>query len=234
MRIEDRITSHSPEHWVLFALDAYEKQHEGEYVDAETLYKRTGELFPSAEWIHENFIELVTRGLAETKPQGFRIRSSGSVAVKRHPKPDEKPWVKIQPPDLSDTLHDEDEGLQMTTSIEDLIPNRPWIRTDRRRVYWTDDGAAGIGYSAMLDTAEALVNQLPGEYEVVVSVGPYRSYDVAYATDVSREVVLLDYYSVRPNVSQWHDRLINAIHRGVLEDRKWRVDEQVTEVEPDV
>lgn len=221
MRVQDRVATNSREHWVLFALVEHEDAHPGEYVDAPSLHERTGERFPDAEWIHETLVELVTRGLVETKPQGFRPTSPGSVCVNHLGKPDAPAWAHPTPPSLAED--EGDEGLAVPE--KNLIPDFPWNEATEARVYWAEDASERLGDSRMVETAATLVERLPGEYSVVLTVGPWRPYDCAYAVNVERELVRLDYYSVRPGATRWHEHLVHAVHQGVLEDQKWRVDE---------
>lgn len=222
MRVQDRIASNSREHWVLYALDAWAERREQEYVEAAELYEATGEKLPSAEWVHEGLHELTTRGLVETKPQGFAVLPPGSTCVKQHGKPEAAPWEREQVHDLAEG---DDEG-QAPVPEDSLIPDRPWVATDTERVYWGDDGSEGVGHSSMLQVAEALAERLPA-YDVVVTCGPWRLYDTAYAVDTTAEAVRLDYYSVRPSVQEYAAEVIQDAHEAVLEQRKWEAGQEV-------
>ena len=73
-----------------------------------------------------------------------------------------------------------------------------WIRTDNDRIFYRSDGDRwNRGEYRM---AEYLVNHIPG-WTVLITMGPYRSYDFHYEIYPDQRLIHLDCYSSAMEIS---------------------------------
>jgi len=49
-----------------------------------------------------------------------------------------------------------------------------------------------------LEVAKTIADSLDDEWEVHITIGPYRGYNIQFKTDFESRIVHLDFYSVRP------------------------------------
>jgi hypothetical protein len=49
-----------------------------------------------------------------------------------------------------------------------------------------------------LEVAKKIADSLGDEWEVHITIGPYRGYNIQFKTDFESRIVHLDFYSVRP------------------------------------
>lgn len=228
MKIEERVAPNSREHWVLFALRSFEK-HREEGASATDLYKATGEKFPDDGWVREGLDELSRRNLIQMEGGLYVTHNNGRVALDRRGKPEDPPWVEPEPPKLDEqdeAEEEEDDEEEDDEYMGEYFPDKPWHPTEHSGIYFGSEGDTFKGEGVGVGTAKKVREVLPEDYDVVITVGPYRFYDVAYAVDTKHRRVRLDYYSVRPDTGKWQDNIVRAVHREALEEMKWEADDE--------
>ena len=91
--------------------------------------------------------------------------------------------------------------MRKSESISDVFkPDEKLAKTsmDGRVIYENID-YAWLSGDAMRLAGEKMAKAFP-EYEIWVTGGPYRFYDVKYQVDAKAKIISLDFYSVRPGL----------------------------------
>jgi hypothetical protein len=66
-----------------------------------------------------------------------------------------------------------------------------------------------------LEVAQTIADALSDEWEVHITIGPYRGYNIQFKTDFESRIVHLDFYSVRPCGEYNIDVVIRDIKLGI-------------------
>lgn len=66
---------------------------------------------------------------------------------------------------------------------------------------WFESNAAGkpIFNGGEVEVAKALAKEFP-DFEIQVTIGPYRFHDIAHEADIKHKLIKIDLYSVRPGI----------------------------------
>jgi len=84
------------------------------------------------------------------------------------------------------------------------------------RVFYEDVNFTFLTADMMKEAGEKLAKAFP-EFEVWVTGGPYRGYDVKYQVDWKKKIISIDFYSPRPGIGY-----LNAIIQEIREKMKER------------
>jgi len=84
------------------------------------------------------------------------------------------------------------------------------------RVFYEDVNFTFLTGEMMKGAGEKLAKAFPG-FEVWVTGGPYRGYDVKYHVDWKKKIISLDFYSPRPGIGY-----LNAIIEEIRQKMKER------------
>ena len=86
------------------------------------------------------------------------------------------------------------------------IAEKDWITTDHPRVFYESKGDKYI--RGELERAKVVASAFE-EWKILITMGPWRGYDVAYRTNRVKKIINLDFYSVRMCTS---DHIISICH----------------------
>ena len=65
------------------------------------------------------------------------------------------------------------------------------------------------------EVSVVIANSIDEEWDIHVTIGPYRGYNIKYGLDIDSRVVWLDFYSVRPTGGYDVKDVIDDINRGI-------------------
>ena len=101
---------------------------------------------------------------------------------------------------VADANTDETHWLE-TESTED------WVTTQHDQVYFRNEGEFRLYADSrkLLKAAAAVAESVPEDWDVVVTAGPYRGYDVSYEVNSESRHIHLDFYSIRPGFQHLAD-----------------------------
>ena len=102
------------------------------------------------------------------------------------------------------------------------LGDKEWNETDHPRVYLAQQslGAFGSIGNVPAEIAEAFPN-----WDIVVTVGPYRGYDIAYNVRWDLEAIHIDLYSIRLPSDDDVARTVRDIHNHLENLRSNETDE---------
>ena len=78
------------------------------------------------------------------------------------------------------------------------VVEESWICTTHPRVFYRDSGSKFD--RGEFGAAVVVADAFPA-YVVVISMGPYRFYDVKYSVNKEKRIIALDFYSVNPGLT---------------------------------
>lgn len=90
-----------------------------------------------------------------------------------------------------------------------------WIATSYDRVYFRRGTPRLDADHAVLKAGRKVADAFP-EWDIVITYGPYRGYDVQYRVNRQSKSINLDFYSVRPGV-QYIDDVIRDIEQALAD-----------------
>jgi hypothetical protein len=83
--------------------------------------------------------------------------------------------------------------------------------TDHSRVF-----RAGPAFArGELEVATDIANAIHDEWRVVITMGPFRGYNIHYNIEPESRIVHLDFYSVRPAAGYNRQQVIADIQKGI-------------------
>jgi hypothetical protein len=103
---------------------------------------------------------------------------------------------------------------------DESLGEKEWEETDHPRVYIAEQSPFGEIGDVPAQIAEAFPN-----WDVVVTVGPYRGYDIAYNIRWDLEVIHIDLYSIRLPSKDDVARTARDIHKHLENVRSNVTDE---------
>lgn len=104
-----------------------------------------------------------------------------------------------------------DEAYWLETETPD-----DWVETPHEQVYFRDETPKVVLVST-LDLIKAgvlMAKELPGDWTVIITAGPFRGYDVEYSAYYEAKRIHLDFYSARPGFQYLTD-IIDEVKQGL-------------------
>jgi hypothetical protein len=99
------------------------------------------------------------------------------------------------------------------TRASDGELDEPWVETDHDRVYYANESDQSLWYdpaSVGKQLAEAFPN-----WDIVITCGPYRTYDIGYDIRFDLGAIHIDCYSARPPSQEALEGTVRDIHKGI-------------------
>lgn len=99
------------------------------------------------------------------------------------------------------------------TRASDGELDEPWVETDHPRVYYANQSDKSWWYdpaSVGKQLAEAFPN-----WDIIVTSGPYRPYDIGYDIRYDLGAIHIDCYSARPPTKEALENTVYDIHEGL-------------------
>jgi len=94
---------------------------------------------------------------------------------------------------------EKDDPSDETHWLETEAP-ADWVSTPHEQVYLRD-GSPTVMMISTIDLIKAgvlVAKELPGDWTVIITAGPYRGYEVNYTAHCEARRIHLDFYSARP------------------------------------
>lgn len=107
--------------------------------------------------------------------------------------------------------------MSQTDSTENKTKNRV-LATSHPRVYYMGHSIYDRGE---LEIAVAIADHINDDWRVVITMGPYRAYNLQYEILSDSHIVRLDFYSVRPHGGEYDiETVIDDIQSGIRNAEK--------------
>jgi hypothetical protein len=131
--------------------------------------------------------------------------------------------VSIDDPEWSSEVEQiaEDQANEERRVRDPDLGDKEWNETDYPRVYIAEQSPFGEIGNVPAQIAEAFPN-----WDIVVTVGPYRGYDIAYNVRWDLEVIHIDLYSIRLPSDDDVARTVRDIHNHLENLRSNKTDHE--------
>lgn len=90
-----------------------------------------------------------------------------------------------------------------------------WVATDHDRVYIRTGSSRLDSDHAVVEAGRKVADEFP-PWDVVITIGPYRGYDVQWRSMPKSQSINLDFHSVRPGI-HYIDNVIQDIEQALTD-----------------
>jgi hypothetical protein len=103
-----------------------------------------------------------------------------------------------------------------TSTVIKIKPDEKLVKSALKgRVFYEHVDVSGASAEMLRNAGIAVAKAFP-DFEVWVTCGPWRAYDVQYQVDWEQKIIALDFYSVRPGFKYLRE-IIEEIKRKLKE-----------------
>jgi hypothetical protein len=103
-----------------------------------------------------------------------------------------------------------------TSTVIKIKPDEKLVKSALKgRVFYEHVDVSGASAEMLRSAGIAVAKAFP-DFEVWVTCGPWRAYDVQYQVDWEQKIIALDFYSVRPGF-KYLQEIIEEIKRKLKE-----------------